>query len=203
VTSSPLLPIRSTWIWTLLVVVALPSGRLWQRGEWRASAAADPQLQGASPTVLQRSIGWPPVRAVASLLSWSLTTCRRRTGTSNKRRRSRPWWFGPLLLFHSRPTVVARESGGGRAVCGSLLPGRPWWWGRGEEVGARLRLLLSSSVGAVVSAVAFFSLASSGSSVEPGLLVAAEGVVVWFVPGAAPRRLEAVCFRLPIRAQWV
>jgi hypothetical protein len=124
-TSATLLPIRSARIGSLLVAGALPSGRLRQRGEWRASSDAVPHLLGASPTVLWCSIGWPPMRAVASLLSWSSMTCRRRAGASNKCRRSWPWWLGPLLLVTlDRPWWRGRVRVAARGVAPTLLADR-------------------------------------------------------------------------------
>jgi hypothetical protein len=52
-------------------------------------------------------------------------------------------------------------------------------------------------------AVGFFSSASSGSSVELGFLVAAEGAVVGFFPGDLPDGLRRRALRLPVRALWV
>jgi hypothetical protein len=67
-----------------------------------------------------------------------------------------------------------------RRVGFSFLAGRGGGKGGGGG-SSSVAPLCASPAGAVLAAVAFFSLASSDSSVEPGLVAAEEGAEVWSV----------------------
>jgi hypothetical protein len=96
--------------------------------------------------------------------------------------------------------VVARMDGSGGAGCGPFLAGRG---GEGEGCCSPAPLVCPLRPVLFFPAVDFFSSASSGSLVVLEFLVAAEGAVVGFFPGALPGGLRRRAFPLPVRALWV